>query len=47
MINLTNKSNMMNSKFQETIIRKKFKIFLEIGCYKNELFDFIPEKYKV
>ena len=29
-----------NQIIQETIIRKKYQNYLEIGCYKNELFDF-------
>ena len=36
-----------NQIIQETIIRKKFENYLEIGCFKNELFDFIKCKNKV
>ena len=36
-----------NQIIQETIIRKKFQNYLEIGCYKNESFDFIECENKV
>ena len=36
-----------NQIIQETITRKKFQSYLEIGCYKNELFDVIECNNKV